>query len=237
MENSLKSRYVIGTIAFVEEPYYTLSVLEPAHRGGCKTQYWSTTRSTVRDTASNRFSGCRLAVNAGYFNVHNGQCLGNIVSDGRLVQTSNDEQNANFGIRQDGTITVGYIPDEEIQKSANPFRQLVAGVVWLVRNGTNFVNESMELECSSHEDTGKMETFVNVISARTALGHDALGRVVIAQVNGQTHKRGANLYEFAELLIRRGVINAINLDGGGSSTLLQDQVLINYPTDHWYVTF
>lgn len=53
------------------------------------------------------------------------------------------------------------------------------------------------------------------------------------QVNGQTHHRGASLYEFADLLVRRGVVNAINLDGGGSSTFIKDQVLINYPSDHW----
>ena len=53
------------------------------------------------------------------------------------------------------------------------------------------------------------------------------------QVNGQTHQRGANLHEFADLLIRHGVVNAINLDGGGSSTFVNDQVLINYPSDHW----
>ena len=180
----IKRRYVVGSIAFLEQPYYTLSVLEPGNRGGCKIRYWSATRSLVSETASHRLGGCKLAVNAGYFNVHNGHCLGNVVSDGRVVQTSDDEQNANFGIRQDGTITVGYIPDQEILNSTNPFRQLVTGVVWLVRNGSNFVNESKDLECSSHEDTGRMETFVNVISARTAIGHDAQGRVVIAQVKG-----------------------------------------------------
>ena len=55
---------------------------------------------------------------------------------------------------------------------------------------TNYVNESMYLECSEHEDTGKMETFVNVISARSAIGHDKDGRLVMARVEGQTHRRG-----------------------------------------------
>ena len=184
--SDIKRRYIVGSIAFLERPYYTLSVLEPNSPGGCKVQYWSATRSLVSETASHRVGGCRIAVNAGYFDVHNGRCLGNVVSDGRIVQTSNDEQNANFGIRQDGTLTVGYIPDQEILNSTNPFRQLVSGVIWLVRNGSNFVNESKELECSSHEDTGRMETFVNVISSRTAIGHDDQGRVVIAQV-GKEH--------------------------------------------------
>ena len=42
--------------------------------------------------------------------------------------------------------------------------------------------------------------------------------------------------EFADLLVRHGVVNAINLDGGGSSTLLEDGVLVNYPSDHWLVS-
>ena len=174
--------YAVGSISFVDDPYYMLSVLEPSRRDGCVKTYFSATRSTVSDTVSNRAFGCTVAVNAGYFKVTTGECLGNVVSDGRVIQTSNDEQNANFGIRQDGSIVVGYIPDSEIRNTSNPFRQLVTGVIWLVRNGSNFVNESMSLECSAHEDTGKMETFVNVLSARTAVGHDDQGRVIIAQV-------------------------------------------------------
>ena len=57
--------------------------------------------------------------------------------------------------------------------------------------------------------------------------------IIAVQVNGQTRHRGANLHEFADLLLRRGVVNAINLDGGGSSTFINNQVLINYPSDHW----
>lgn len=45
----------------------------------------------------------------------------------------------------------------------------------------------------------------------------------------------ANLYEFADLLVRKGVVNAINLDGGGSTTFVQDDLLMNYPSDHWLV--
>lgn len=182
-------KYLIGTVAYVEDPYHTFSVLEPGKKGGCSSGYFAT-RSTVPETANNRKFGCKLAANAGYFVVSSGKCLGNVVSDGRIVQTASNQQNANFGIRQDGTIVVGYIPDEEILNTTNPFRQLVTGVIWLVRNGTNFVNESKRLECASHEDTGRMETFVNVLSARSAIGHDASGRLVMAQVEGQTHRRG-----------------------------------------------
>lgn len=175
-----RSRYVMGSIAFISDTYYTFSVLEPSAPGGCKVKYFSASRSTVSNTVYHRLHGCSLATNAGYFSVSNGKCLGNVVSDGRIVLLSN-ELNANFGIRHDGTIVVGYIPQEEIKNGH--FRQLVSGVIWLVRNGTNYVNESMQIECATHQDTGKMSTFVNVLSARTAVGLDGHGRVVVAHVS------------------------------------------------------
>lgn len=52
-------------------------------------------------------------------------------------------------------------------------------------------------------------------------------------MDGQTHRRGVNLWQFADLLIAHGVVNAINLDGGGSSTLVYNGTLVNYPSDHW----
>lgn len=175
-------RYLVGSIAFIENPYHTFSVLEPDEPGGCKEKYFDlgATRSTVTATSEKRKYGCKLAINAGYFSVTNGLCLGNVVADGRIVQLA-DEQNAVFGIRQDGTIVVGYVPNEEVSNGS--YRQLISGVVWLVRNGTNYVNESMGLECASHQDTGKMSTFVEVLSARTAVGHDSEGRIVIANVS------------------------------------------------------
>ena len=129
-------------------------------------------------------------MNAGFFVPYNGKCLGNIISDGTLVRTAGNVRNANFGLRSDGTFVVGYLSDEEVRSSANPFRQVVTGVVWLVRNGTSFVNQSLGEECANNEETGTMKTFAEVLSARSAVGHDKEGRLVLAKVEGESLKRG-----------------------------------------------
>jgi len=85
-----RTRYLLGSVAFVDDPYHSLSVLEPSKPGGCEVRYFKTTRRTVSDTSRERLYGCKLATNAGYFSVTNGKCLGNIVSDGRIVQTTAD---------------------------------------------------------------------------------------------------------------------------------------------------
>lgn len=42
-----------------------------------------------------------------------------------------------------------------------------------------------------------------------------------------------NLWEMAEFLKKQGIINAINLDGGGSATLVLNGTLASYPSEHW----
>lgn len=42
-----------------------------------------------------------------------------------------------------------------------------------------------------------------------------------------------NLWEMADFLKQQGIINAINLDGGGSATLVLNGTLASYPSEHW----
>lgn len=220
-----QKKSVYGHVTLADNPLRTFSVLEPGKSGGCK----NSIRATVADSSKQR--KCVAAINAGYFRTLNGHCLGNIVSDAKLVQDSGGIQNANFGIRSDGNIVVGYLSQDEVLDQNKPFVQLVSGVVWLLRNGQVYVDESKKAECRETEETGSMDLFANVVSARTAIGHDSRGRVVLVQVDGKTHRRGINLYDFAKLLKKFDVVNAINLDGGGSSTFVINETTVNYPSD------
>ena len=42
-----------------------------------------------------------------------------------------------------------------------------------------------------------------------------------------------NLFDFASLLQSFGLVNAINLDGGGSATFVVNNTVVNYPSDMW----
>ncbi|KAG8506473.1 N-acetylglucosamine-1-phosphodiester alpha-N-acetylglucosaminidase [Galemys pyrenaicus] len=219
-------RAVAGHLTRAAEPLRAFSVLEPGGPGGCALRR----RATVEETA--RAAGCSVAQNGGFFRMETGECLGNVVSDGRRVSSSGGLQNAQFGIRRDGTLVTGYLSEEEVLDTKNPFVQLLSGVVWLVRNGSVYVNESQATECDETQETGSFSKFVNVISARTAVGHDREGRLVLFHADGQTEQRGINLREMAEFLLRQGVVNAINLDGGGSATFVLNGTLASFPSDH-----
>lgn len=90
-----------GHMAMVHDPLRTLSVLEPGRPGGCGVHH----RARVEETAA--AAGCLYALNAGFFDTKTSECLGNVVSDGRMVRDSGGVQNAQFGIRKDGTLVFG----------------------------------------------------------------------------------------------------------------------------------
>jgi N-acetylglucosamine-1-phosphodiester alpha-N-acetylglucosaminidase len=75
------------------------------------------------------------------------------------------------------------------------------------------------------------QVFASIVSARTAIGHNAAGEILLLQLDGQSNVRGKTLYEVADLLISYGAVNAINLDGGGSSTYVTNGILSSYPSD------
>ncbi|XP_018429200.1 PREDICTED: N-acetylglucosamine-1-phosphodiester alpha-N-acetylglucosaminidase [Nanorana parkeri] len=217
---------VYGHFTFINNPLKTVSVLEPGSPGGCA----SNLTATVEETA--KHGKCLVAQNGGYFNTTTFQCLGNVVSNGRLVQSSKGIQNAQFGIREDGTMVFGYLSEEEVLDTENPFVQLVSGVVWLLRNGEVYIGQSKKVECDETQTTGNFDEFIDTMSARTAVGHDTKGRLILFHADGQTAGRGLSLWEMANFLKAQGVYNAINLDGGGSATLVLNGTLASYPSDH-----
>ncbi len=98
----------------------------------------------------------------------------------------------------------------------------------LVRNGAQSI--SMNLTSS----------FATTAHPRTAIGVSKDGsRVYLVTLDGRQsgYSNGATLQDFANYLISLGVHNAINLDGGGSTTMVarlpyyQNATLINRPSD------
>jgi hypothetical protein len=75
-------------------------------------------------------------------------------------------------------------------------------------------------------------TFVSLRASRLGIGHDQDGNLIIVQFDGDgNHHKGPNLYELAQVMIDLGAVNAINLDGGGSTTVVQDDLLVNTISD------
>ena len=75
--------------------------------------------------------------------------------------------------------------------------------------------------------------FRNETHPRTAIGSLADGRALLLVADGRhpPERVGLGLDDLARLLIELGVRDAINLDGGGSTTMVVNGSIVNVPSD------
>jgi hypothetical protein len=80
---------------------------------------------------------------------------------------------------------------------------------------------------------GFRASFADRRHPRTAIGRLADGRIVLVVVGGRHpyHSLGMSLVELALMLRQWGVTDALNLDGGGSTTLVIRGVVTNLPSE------
>ncbi len=74
--------------------------------------------------------------------------------------------------------------------------------------------------------------FYSIRTARTAVGITANGKLLLVTVDGRNRQNtGMTLHELAQLMIRLGARDAMNLDGGGSATMVVGGRIVNDPAD------
>jgi hypothetical protein len=105
-------------------------------------------------------------------------------------------------------------------------RSLVGGMPWLVRDGRVISSEKGELE-------GAPVDFATRRHPRTGIGfsRDSSTAYFLTVDGRQAASAGMSLAEFGDLMIRSGVYQGLNLDGGGSTTMVVDGVVVNSPSD------
>ena len=140
------------------------------------------------------FNKCKYATNGGFFNTHTSQCFGNLITSGKIVQ-STEMTNANFGITKNGNYYVGYISKNEVERKNDPFDQLLSGknfefdliilgVIWLVKNGKSFVDEAAKVEEMKFQETGTTAFFISTRASRLSIGHDEKGNLMLLEMDG-----------------------------------------------------
>ncbi|HCY77537.1 MAG TPA: hypothetical protein DHV28_16605 [Ignavibacteriales bacterium] len=103
---------------------------------------------------------------------------------------------------------------------------LIGGWPRLVEDGNNTmkINDSLE---------GDLPRFSKIKHPRTGIGFskDSLTVFFITVDGRQESSSGMTLMEFAELMIDEGVYQGLNLDGGGSTTMVINNNVVNNPSD------
>lgn len=103
------------------------------------------------------------------------------------------------------------------------FDQAIGGGPFLIRNGGIAID---------WDNQGFKPGFANSRHPRTAVGRTRSGEVWFVTIDGrQALSAGATLEETAQIMKRYGCVEAINLDGGGSTTFHLLGMTLNRPSD------
>lgn len=143
-----------------------------------------------------------------------------IPADGYVV--SGQGQSAQW-LRENAYVGMRIRVFSQIWEQWRNVEHLVSGGPRLLRQGEIFI-------------TSQQERFQADIARgrapRTALGFNEQGELFLLVVDGrQNHSRGLSLRETAQLLLEKGATEALNFDGGGSSTLVVKGQVRNQPSD------
>ena len=175
-------------------------------------------------------------VNADFYNMSTGEPEGLLVKDGKEIHAWYPSQEISsrlpyrtfFGILEDGTAVIGYKDDYD--RCKDQLVQAVGGDIVMVENG-----EVIDFSASGIPDNPYTSY------PRMCVGIREDGSVFFIAVDGKrpdTYSAGLNLVEMAQLMVENGAETAMNLDGGGSVTMVvkdpdtEDYTLMNSPSDN-----
>ena len=179
-------------------------------------------RSTQCQTTSQlaRSIGAVAAINGGYFD---GQCgsVSLVKIDGRLYNT-NARGRSSVGFSPTGMAMIDWVGAGLDWPAAH---HALGGLSRLAENGAVSVE---------WERDGATSSFTYSSNPRTGVGLGVNGELIMATLDGRTAAGlGASLFDFGQWLVWLGASDALNLDGGGSTTLwTESEGVVNYPSDN-----
>ena len=162
-------------------------------------------------------NGAILAINGDYYG---SQESGYVLRNGVLYRDIAERGQEDLVIYEDGSFEI--ITEDEVTAQ----ELLDRGAVQILSFGPALVTDS-EVSVTAGEEVGKAKSS----NPRTAIGViDDLHYVFVVSDGRTDESEGLSLYQLAEFMSELGAETAYNLDGGGSSSMVFNDNVINNPT-------
>ena len=141
-----------------------------------------------------------------------------IPENGYVLSVGPDAQFPTF--KEGDTLDIAFHPSDEKWSNAT---NILDGTPVLIQNGQPIENYDAEQV---------IETFITKKHPRSAVGITKSGTWVFVCVDGRSDEaEGKTLKELTQLMIDLDCVSALNLDGGGSTTLYYNGQVMNTPAD------
>lgn len=177
----------------------------------------------LKTSESGKETGAIAAINGSFFNTKSGGSTVFFKKDGRIIDTGRRElkryrENAGFLISKKGRISIIGRPNGGWQAIKQP-TVLTSGPL-LIENGRVVDQVAEPFNTSRHP--------------RTAIGLTDDNHLVAVVVDGRNkNAQGVSISELSMIMKALGCKEAMNLDGGGSSTAwIKDKGVVNFPSDN-----
>ncbi len=171
--------------------------------------------------------GAIAGINGGFFD---GTCKSlNLLRIDDTQYFYNSYQRTAIGIFQDKSVAFERVAANETWINALIPKHALGGIPRIVRNGQVSVEDSQE---------GVTTNFATARHPRTAVGYNPTTKTIaLVTFDGRTNAGiGVTLEQLADFFITKGYTEAMNLDGGGSTTLWMNkypfQGVVNFPSDN-----
>lgn len=160
--------------------------------------------------------------------IFDGKGSNRIPVDGYIISASGQKRAQLLALLKIGTKVKFYgkhsSPTDSMPSSAYTLSEdITNGVPQLIKNGK--IEITWQQEKSS-------KSFVETKHPRTAVAKLKDGKFLMVTVDGRSEESGGiGLQNLAEILLELGATDAMNLDGGGSTTMFVDGKVVNKPSD------
>ena len=170
------------------------------------------------------------AINGTFFDIRNGGSVDYIKVSGNVINENRLDKNNKRARHQQAAVVIenGALTIKKWDGNANWEQSLT---------GKDVMNSGPLLLYNQQIEELDTTAFTKLRHPRSAVGIKADGKVILLTVDGrQENSAGMSLPELTKLMKWLGCVSAINLDGGGSTTLwvssAPENGVVNYPSDN-----
>ena len=161
-----------------------------------------------------------LGINGGGYSWNTGYPQGLIVHNSKIIYSSSTSRYVTAGINEDGILVVGRLSASDVKKKK--IKEAVSFGPALIVNG----------KAANFRGTGG-----SGLNPRTVIAQRKDGIILLLVVNGYGNRLswkgrgGVYVTDLIKILQRYNVYNAVNMDGGSSTTMVIEGKLINDPCE------